>query len=243
MVTKNQTKLIISLHQKKYRNKHSLFIAEGIKVIQELINSKLQLHEIYCTNKTVFEEARVDFQLISEKELKKISALTTPNNALALFKIPEPQKIDTNGLILVLDDIRDPGNLGTIIRLCDWFGIKDLVCSNETVDCYNTKVVQATMGSLARVNITYTDISDFIKNSDLPSYAATMNGTNVYKSSLPSPGILVMGNESNGVSEKVQEIIDHQITIPRFGDLKKTESLNVATATAIMLSEFSKNFE
>jgi len=242
MVSKNQTKLIISLYQKKYRNKHLLFIAEGLKVIKELLDSKLQLHELYCTNSDAFEKITKNYHLITEKELKKISALTTPNHALALFKIPKPKEIDNNQLILVLDDVRDPGNLGTIIRLCDWFGIKDLVCSTQTVDCYNTKVVQATMGSLARVNITYTDILYFIKNSKLQAYAATMDGDNIYKKKLPAAGILVMGNESNGISKEIQEAIDHQVTIPRFGDLQKTESLNVATATAIILSEFSKNF-
>ncbi len=241
MVSKNQTKLIINLQQKKYRNKYGLFIAEGVKVVKELLNAQLQVHEIYCTDPLFFQNKDIDYQLITEKELKKISSLSAPNKVLAVFKIPVSKKIDTKGLIIALDDVRDPGNLGTIIRLCDWFGIKDLICSKETVDCYNTKVVQATMGSLARVNITYTNLVDFIsENEELISYVATMNGDSIYKSNITPSGIIIVGNESNGISSKIEAIAKHQITIPRFGELQKTESLNVATATAIILSEFKR---
>ena len=241
MVSKNQTKLIINLQQKKYRNKHNLFIAEGIKVVEEFLNAELQVHEIYCTDPLLFQNKNIDSQLITEKELKKISSLSTPNKVLAIFKKPNTQKIDTKGLILALDNLRDPGNLGTIIRLCDWFGIKDLVCNKETVDCFNTKVVQATMGSLARINITYTDLSGFLsKHRELISYATTMNGDSIYKSTLSNVGIVIMGNESNGISREIEAICTSKITIPRFGELQKTESLNVATATAIVLNEFKR---
>jgi RNA methyltransferase, TrmH family len=241
MITRNQIKLIISLQQKKYRLAKNLFLAEGEKGIRELLNSKFELEHIYCTDNT-FDDLKTDnLTQISEADLKKISALATPNNCLALFKINNDTSLKNNGLIVVLDDIRDPGNLGTIIRLCDWFGVLQLVCSPETVDCYNPKVVQATMGSLTRVNICYTDLSDYLKKANLPLFGTFMNGENVYKTTLPENGILIMGNEANGISPKMEKIIQHRLSIPRFGTIQKTESLNVATATAIFLSEFRRN--
>ena len=142
------------------------------------------------------------------------------------------------GLILALDDVRDPGNLGTIIRLCDWFGIEQLVCSNETVDCYNPKVVQATMGSLTRVKVLYTDLNQFIAETSLPTFGTFMDGESIYKASLPGEGVIIMGNEANGISKDIQDLVHSKIGIPRFGNLKATESLNVAAATAIILSAF-----
>ena len=139
--------------------------------------------------------------MISDDELKKISFLTTPNQALAIFEIPETQTvIQDNNLIVALDDVRDPGNLGTIIRLCDWFGIQDLVCSESTVDCYNSKVIQATMGSITRVNVSYVNLESFLKESNMEVFGAFMEGDNVYKTTLPNHGILVLGNEANGIS-------------------------------------------
>lgn len=172
--------------------------------------------------------------------MKKISALSTPNTCLALFKIPETKKVQEKGLLLALDDIRDPGNLGTILRLCDWFGIEQLVCSKETVDLYNPKVVMATMGSIARVNVTYLDLNELIKNTKLPVFGTFMDGKNIYKEQLPKEGIIVMGNEANGISKGIENSIKNRLAIPRFGDLQQTESLNVATATAIILSEFKR---
>jgi len=159
---------------------------------------------------------------------------------LALFKIAVPKPIDESKLIVSLDDIRDPGNLGTIIRLCDWFGVRDLVCSHSTVDCYNAKVVQATMGSLTRVNINYLDLEAFLKQTKLQKIGAFMDAKNVYKESLPENGILILGNEANGISSSIEKLVDEKITIPRFGNIKATESLNVATATSILLSEFKR---
>ncbi|UOB16783.1 TrmH family RNA methyltransferase [Abyssalbus ytuae] len=241
MVSKNQIKLIKSLHQKKYRNLNSLFIAEGIKVINELIREGMDLHTLYATSAGKFTKIDENkFFEISESELKKISFLKTPNHAVAIFKIPAAKKINNKSLVVALDDIRDPGNLGTIIRLCDWFGITDLVCSINTVDCYNPKVVQATMGSLARVNITYLELEEFIKESGSDVFIADMEGENVYKTNLPSNGILIMGNEANGISQSIRKAASKKLSIPRFGSLQKTESLNVATATAILLSEFKR---
>lgn len=241
MVSKNQIKLISSLQQKKYRIANRLFIAEGIKVIQELLVSNFELEHLYTTQNDFETVVSVKKTVISETDLKKISALTTPNTCLAVFKIPSEKKIIENGLILALDSIRDPGNLGTILRLCDWFGIKQLVCTKETVDIYNPKVVQATMGSIARVNVNYIDLNDFVTRTKLPVFGTFMDGDNIYKTNLPKEGIIIMGNEANGISQDLEKIITNRLTIPRFGDVQKTESLNVATATAILLSEFRRN--
>lgn len=240
MVSKNQIKLISSLQQKKQRQVHKLFFAEGIKVVQELLFSNFELEHLFTTE-AIFTEIPTSKQtLVTETELKKISALTTPNTCLALFKIPETKKVQEKGLLLALDDIRDPGNLGTILRLCDWFGIQQLVCSKETVDLYNPKVVMATMGSIARVNVNYLDLNEFIENTKLPVFGTFMDGKNIYKEKLPNEGIIIMGNEANGISKEIENNIKNRLTIPRFGDLQQTESLNVATATAIILSEFRR---
>ena len=240
MLSKNQIKLITSLKHKKYRIELQLFVAEGIKGVNEFLYSNSKLEKLFCTEDVYSSFKKFDPQIISETELSKISGLTTPNKVLGLFKIPEVAKIDEEGLILMLDDISDPGNLGTIIRLCDWFGVKQLVCSNNTVDCYNQKVVQATMGSLVRIPITYCDLKEFLKQTQLPIYGAVMDGDNVYSTNLEQNAILVMGNESNGISEKIGQLLNTKITIPRYSETTLTESLNVATATAILLNEFRR---
>jgi TrmH family RNA methyltransferase len=241
MVSKNQIKLITSLQQKKYRIANKLFIAEGVKVIQELLLSNFVLEHLFV-NENIFTSINQEYKtLVSEQDLKKISALSTASSCLAIFKIPNEQSIQTSGLIVALDDVRDPGNLGTIIRLCDWFGISQIVCSKATVDLYNPKVVQATMGSISRVNVSYVDLSDYISNSNLPVFGTFIDGKNVYQEKLPNEGILVLGNEANGISKDLEKIISNRIAIPRFGTIQKTESLNVATATAIFLSEFKRN--
>ena len=240
MISKNQIKLITSLQQKKHRQSHRLFIAEGVKVIQELLLSNFDLEHLYNTEQ-LFKSVELSKKtLISEVELKKISSLSTANNCLALFKIPKHIPIQSNSLIVALDTIRDPGNLGTIIRLCDWFGIHQIVCSNETVDVYNPKVIQATMGSIARVNLTYLDLPEYLKEVKVPIFGTFMDGKNVYKEKLPEEGVLVFGNEANGISKEVAQLVKTKLAIPRFGALQKTESLNVATATAIFLSEFKR---
>ena len=239
MLTKNHIKLITSLTQKKFRNEHQIFVVEGKKGIEEFLNSSFELHHLYSTSED-FDSDAAKFSLINDSELKKISNLTTPNVALALFKIPKNEAIETSKLILALDDVRDPGNLGTIIRLCDWFGVAHLVCSEATVDCYNPKVVQATMGSLTRVGVHYLNLETFLKKSNLPKFGTFMEGENIYSHVLPTKGILVMGNEANGISSNIEALIDKKISIPRFGNLQTTESLNVATATAILLSEFRR---
>ncbi|MES2864934.1 MAG: RNA methyltransferase [Bacteroidota bacterium] len=243
MVSKNQIKLINSLQQKKYRKLHNLFIAEGKKVIQELIDAHFSLEHLFVTKENLFDKKHHS-ELISDSELKKISALTTANDCLAVFKIPfvsaQGDDKSNSGLELALDNIKDPGNMGTIIRLCDWFGISKIVCTEETVDIYNPKVVQATMGSLARVEVLYTNLTDYLKTTDLEIFGTFMEGKNIYKSELPTKGIIVMGNEANGISKEIENLVTQKISIPRFGNLQQTESLNVATATAIILSEFKR---
>jgi len=240
MLSKNQIKLISSLQQKKHRFANQLFFAEGIKVIQELVKSNFELEHLYTTKDDFNDVASNKRSVISENELNKISALSTPNTCLAVFRIPLEQKIIESGLIIALDSIRDPGNLGTILRLCDWFGIQQLICSKETVDIYNPKVVQATMGSIARVNVNYVDLETFIKQTELPVFGTFMDSENIYKTTLPQEGIIVMGNEANGISVNIEKLINKRLTIPRFGNTQITESLNVATATAIILSEFRR---
>ena len=240
MLSKNQIKLITSLQQKKQRIAHQLFFAEGIKVIQELLDSKFELVHLYTTQNDFDQVSNEKKVVINEVELKKITALATQNTCLAVFKIPVGKEIDESGIILTLDSIRDPGNLGTILRLCDWFGINQLICSKETVDIYNPKVVQATMGSIARVNVNYIDLETFIGQTNLEVFGTFMDGNNIYKTDLPQEGIIIMGNEANGISTELEKLILNRLTIPRFGNLQKTESLNVATATAIVLSEFRR---
>jgi len=240
MVSKNQIKLITSLQQKKYRVANQLFFAEGIKVIQELVESNFELVHLYTTQNDFEKVSNDQKTIISESDLKKITALATPNSCLAVFKIPAEKKIIQSGLILALDSVRDPGNLGTILRLCDWFGIDQLICSKDAVDIYNPKVVQATMGSIARVNVNYVDLENVVSQTKLPVFGTFMDGINIYKTDLPQEGIIIMGNEANGISPELEKLTKNRIAIPRFGNLQKTESLNVATATAIILSEFRR---
>ncbi|RLD29068.1 MAG: RNA methyltransferase [Bacteroidetes bacterium] len=240
MLSKSEIKLITSLKQKKYRLQHQLFAAEGKKIILELLKSKLQLHQLFTTT-LEFDVPDVLQTIITPKELNRISFLKTPNTALAVFKIPKPQPIDFSKLIVALDDVRDPGNLGTIIRLCDWFGVTDLVCNLETVECYNPKVIQATMGSITRVNVSYLNLESFLSSNKASQvFGAFMDGENMFEINLPSSGILVLGNEANGISKEVASQITQRISIPRFGELQATESLNVANAAAILLSEFKR---
>ncbi|OIQ27884.1 MAG: RNA methyltransferase [Bacteroidetes bacterium MedPE-SWsnd-G2] len=239
MLTKAQIKLIGSLTQKKQRIKQQCFVVEGVKGIREFLNSDFELDSLYGLSNT-FGVPELQFTTVSSAELKKISGLTTPNQALAVFKMPKPLSINEQGLIVALDDVRDPGNLGTIIRLCDWYGVKELVCSHNTVDCFNQKVVQATMGSLTRVNINYVDLEEFLKHTELTTFGTFMDGDNVYTQSLPSSAVIVMGNEANGISDAIAGIVNSRLSIPRFGALQATESLNVAMATSILLSEFKR---
>ena len=231
MITKNQIKLIRSLSQKKNRKKHKLFVAEGSKVVDELLASNLELDSIYSIE-TKYEEYACFFKISNEK-LSMISNLKTPNNVLAVFKIPRLRDIDFSKNIVALENISDPGNLGSIIRLCDWFGIDDLICSLDTVDCYNPKVIQATMGSISRVNITYYDFNLLIKKSN-NLVLADLNGTTIKNYNFKKNQIIFFGNESEGVSNHLKKEVSDSITIKKYGD--KINSLNVANSVAIILS-------
>ena len=238
MLTKNQIKLITSLKQKKFRTQHQLFVVEGVKVVEEFLNSDYELHSIYALDDH-FSRYNQKFTKIDSIELAKISGFNSPNKVLAIFKIPASIAVDWSSLVVALDAINDPGNLGTIIRLCDWFGIENLVCSESTVDCYNPKVVQASMGSHTRVNISYMDLKTQLLAAS-NCMGTFMDGVSIYEQNLPKTGVIVLGNEANGISKDIEAMLQTRLSIPRFGKLKQTESLNVANAAAIVLSEFKR---
>lgn len=239
MVVKSELKLIKSLQQKKCRNEHGLFVVEGKKTIEEVLKSDMKLYKLFAVDSEGFKIEGVEVSRISNKELSQISSLKNPNGYLGVFHIPKQEQKILSDWILVLDGVQDPGNLGTIIRLCDWFGVVDIVCSPETVDCYNPKVLQATMGSITRVHMRYTELKDFLSSSELPIYGAFMDGVSVNDLKLPEKGILIMGNEGKGISDSVAQLCTDKLAIPQFGGIT-TESLNVASATAILLYEIRK---
>jgi len=237
MISKNRIRFIKALSQKKQRIENNRFIVEGEKMVLEAIQwFPSEIESIYATPDFEILPPLHHLQVneISLKELNEISTLTTPNKVLAVCKIPEQKNIQSP-LIICLDGIQDPGNMGTILRLADWFGIKDIVCSKNTVDCYNPKVLQATMGAIFRVNVHYVKLEEFLSTTELPIYGALLEGDNLFKNNYAPKGIIVLGNEGNGISEEIKPWIQHKITIPRFGE---AESLNVATAGAIILGAF-----
>lgn len=245
MLSKAQISLINSLQQKKFRTQHSLFIVEGIKSVLEFVNSSYKVHKILHTAQAVAKLGKlpqfIKLEEITEAEFNKITALKNPQGALALVEIPTNNEFDPKDLAgkhsLVLDDVQDPGNLGTIIRTAEWFGIKHILCSIGTVDAYNPKVVQATMGSLARVQISYLDIEELITTTNLPTFGALLNGQSIYETNFNSEGLIIMGNEGNGIRQNLIPRINQAVTIPRIGE---AESLNVAIATTIFCSELSR---
>lgn len=245
MLSKSQISFLKSLQQKKNRKTHGLFLVEGIKSVLEFITSGYVIETIYYTPafapKLLKLSQKINFEETSATDIAKISSLTTPQDVIALIKIPRWPALQTQTLqqcfSLVLDGIQDPGNLGTIIRTADWFGIKHIICSEDTVDVYNAKVVQATMGSLSRVNIHYLNLVDFIKSSNIPVFGALLDGANIYRTDFGKEGLIVMGNEGNGIRPEIQQLIKMPVTIPLLG---KAESLNVAIATAIFCSEISR---
>ena len=239
MVSDKQIKIIKSLKLKKNRIKHNLFVAEGDKSILELITAGFNINSLYSIDRQI-EGVKNSVIQLSKPELNKISNLSNPKNSLGVFEIPKPKKINYNKLIIGLDNISDPGNLGTIIRLCDWFGVEDLICSFDTVDCYNPKVIQASMGSISRVNITYLDLQKTLENNSLKTYGTYMQGDSIFEIDEIKNGVILFGNEANGINPNLSKVIDKRLSIPRFGKLKKTESLNVANALSIVLSENSR---
>jgi TrmH family RNA methyltransferase len=239
MITKSKLKLIKSLNRKKIREEHQLFIVEGYKSIRELLNSGLIAEDILIVSGN-HQLDDLESEIISAKDMNILSNLKTAPGYLAVFKMNQKQELPKTGKIIALDDVKDPGNLGTIIRLADWFGIEHIVCSNETVDVYNSKSVQASMASLARVQVHYTHLKEYLSNSLLPIFPTAMGGISIYKEKLPEQGIIIMGNESHGISEELLAI-GTPISIPPYGKLQNTESLNVAMATSVILGEWLRS--
>jgi RNA methyltransferase, TrmH family len=253
MISKKQLSLISSLHHKKFRHEHGLFIAEGEKVVSDLLRSSFVVKQLYVTKdfyETDFAKLKTKLQpeIISDKELAKISALTTPQHLLAVAEIPPAEvgsiKIKGN-LTLLLDDIHDPGNLGTIIRIADWFAIPNVICSETSTDAWSPKVVQACMGSLFRVKVYYMGLEEcFLANKlhePVPVYGSLLDGENIYKTKLSYEGFIVIGNESKGISERLKKYITTPITIPSFSKTGSIDSLNAAMAAAIICSEFRRS--
>jgi len=246
MISKNQIKYIRQLEQKKFRKRENCFVAEGPKVVGDLMR-QYQPKAIFATEdwNGIELTGPVPVSRVTDEELRRISFLQTPQQVLALFPIPEHTSYLsplTSHLYLALDSVQDPGNLGTIIRIADWFGIDTIFCSEDTADAYNPKVVQATMGSLAHVHIIYTDLLQLFETlpNDFPVYGTLLDGEDIYQQPLSDYGIIVMGNEGNGISEAVRQRVTHRLLIPNFHQGPSAESLNVAIATAITCSEFRR---
>ncbi|MBQ0024326.1 MAG: RNA methyltransferase [Bacteroidales bacterium] len=235
MISRSETSLIRSLSRKKFRDSEGLFVVEGEKLVQEALDSGYEVVKIFRTSD------------IGEDAMARITMLSSPSPVLAVVRQkprqepPEPG----NDLVLALDSVRDPGNMGTIIRIADWFGIKDIAASEDCVEIYNPKVVQATMGAIFRVNVSYCNLEKYIREvarpSGVPIYGTFLEGDNIYTADLHHSGVIVMGSESNGISYEVEALVSSKIHIPSFaGDRATSESLNVAVATAITCSEFRR---
>lgn len=247
-LSKNKISYIQSLKQKKYRNQHNTFVAEGSKLIFDLLPhmkcQMLVLTDITKENTALYVEAE-ETVIATLAEIKKASHLATPPDAIAVFYQDKNDysKIDlTHQLSLLLDGVQDPGNLGTIIRIANWFGIENIFCSHDSVDVYNTKTVQATMGALSRVNLHYVDLPELIAQYNTsPIYGTFLNGKNIYTETLSPKGFIVMGNEGRGIRTDIEQLITHRLYIPSFSTNNTTsESLNVAVATAVVCSEFRR---
>lgn len=248
MISKNQIKYIHSLETKKGRNKENAFVAEGPKVVADLMafmqpQMIVATEEWYRANPTV-SNGNGCF-VVTEDELRKVSFLQHPQQVLAVFPIKDKQKeaVVEKKLYLALDGVQDPGNLGTIIRIADWFGITRIFCSRDTADVYNPKVIQATMGSVARVDVVYVDLAELFGSlpGGYPVYGTFLDGEDIYKKPLTSHGIIVMGNEGKGISPAIGELVNNRLLIPNFPKGRDTaDSLNVAIATAITCSEFRR---
>ena len=239
MLTNNQRKLILQLSKKKFRIANNLFVAEGKKVVNELIASNWRFQNLFSTEDNFHQDSK----LLKLEEMKKITHFKTPSQVLGVFFLPEPQKIIAESTTIALDGVSDPGNLGTIIRLCDWFGLSELICSKTTVDCYNPKVIQASMGSIVRVRCHYVDdIETVLTNLEKPIYGATAKGDSIYKEKLPKEATYIFGSESHGISTSLSNNLNGEFAIPSFRKGNSiAESLNVANASAIFLSELFRS--
>lgn len=238
-LSQSKIKQIRSLQQKKYRDEQHFFIVEGEKMVLELLNTIPDQVE-YCVATKDFGAIK-NFNILwyqcDQETLKRCSSLKTPNKVIAVVrKLKFPAH--NPSFILALDSVQDPGNMGTIMRLADWFGVKQIICSDTTVDCYNPKVIQASMGAFLRVKVDYVNLKHYLSATDLPVYGALLDGENVYQKALTPKGILLLGNEGNGISAEIQPFITYPVSIPKRG---MAESLNVSIATGILLSEFFRN--
>ncbi len=254
MLSHNQVKYINSLKIKKFRQQHRAFIIEGEKGVSELISGSLKPVKVFALgewldkNASVLSVKQIEFQEITSGELKKISDLSTPNQVLAIARIPEstvPEPPFSGEMILALDGIRDPGNMGTMIRTADWFGIRRIVCSTDSVDAYSPKVVQATMGSFGRVNVYYTDLLPFVKAlpAEIPVFGTLLEGPDLTKKTFTRPGVILIGSESHGISQELISCINEPLYIPRFFNSdadNQAESLNASIANGIICYEICK---
>ena len=241
MITRADIQLVRSLADKRARTETGLFVAEGAKLVGEIAASSLRVRNIYSSR----EFAHPAFEHATAKELERLSLLKTPSDTVAVVEIPH-YKFDLTeaerGLVLALDEVQNPGNMGTIIRLADWFGIRHIYCSPNTADAFSPKVIQATMGAIARVNVHYTPLPDLIQSlGDTPIYGTFLDGDSIYKQSLSEHGLIVMGNEGNGISQPVAALINRKLLIPNYPEgCATSESLNVAIATAVVCAEFRR---
>ena len=244
MINKSLIKLVKQLELKKHRQREGLFVAEGPKVVGDLLAAGYRPQQLFATEAwdgiNVHQVPHVE--VVTPDELRKLSFLQHPQQVLALFPVPDHHTLSSassaSSLQLALDNVQDPGNLGTIIRIADWFGIGRIICSEDTVDAWSPKVIQATMGSIARVSIVYTDLKEYLSHATIPICGTLLDGEDIYQMQLPKEAIIVMGNEGNGISADIRSLITHRLLIPRFQE--GAESLNVAIATAITCSEFRR---
>ncbi|MDQ5950304.1 MAG: methyltransferase, TrmH family [Patescibacteria group bacterium] len=245
MLNKAKLKLIRALSEKKFRNETMLFVVEGEKSVVELLKSDFSVDSLLVTKyfyekyKDLIHEEVLHFDIITDTEMKRVSALQNNDTALGIAhqRGNHTLEIEKGEIAIALDDVRDPGNLGTIMRIADWYGIKKIIASNETADVWNSKTIGASMGSFTRVEIFYTDLKRFLSSTKLPILGAFLDGENVHKFNFPTEGVLLMGNESLGIKKELVDLVTKKVTIPKFGD---TESLNVGVATAIILDNWKR---
>ena len=250
MLTKAIAKHIKELHEKKHRAEYGEFLVEGEKNVAELLNSDFVITSLFVTRdfennyRPLIQKTKINYSIVEQAELEKSGTLESNNAAIAIVQqkkneVFDSTSLEANEIILALDDVRDPGNLGTIIRIADWYGIQKIICSETTTDFYNSKTISATRGSFTRVTVFYTDLTNFLKSSPVPVLGAFLEGENVHTTKFPISGILLVGSESHGISATLSEIVKQRITIPQYGD---AESLNVSVATAIILDNWKRNF-
>lgn len=251
MIAKSEILRVRSLHERETRHRLRLFIAEGQKIVEEIVNSDFEVESIYVTEKGVQNITPKmecsNLSQVSQKEMDRLSSLKSSTSILAVVKMPQWRERKSSGsdLTIALDKIQDPGNLGTIIRLADWFGVREIVCSEDCVDCFSPKVIQATMGAILRVRLLYTNLVEYLvdaKSSEIEIYGTFLEGDNIYEKKLSKGGVIVMGNEGQGISKEVMNLIKNKLYIPPYPATKESssESLNVAIATAVICSEFRR---